>query len=297
MNSSEIGEMKLEIRMIKSISKIDRVFRELNDQKSETCGPYSILKISRAILQDSPIVLTEDNLAQLSGTTISEEERDISIRLKGRKEEDLDPKDREKFYPLEMKVSKDEKEHGTSAIGVYRAAEKVFGDGFTITPLYAAKQDRVNFSTEKFSEFTEVIWNNIQGTELNMILNVQVDLLCSNSGMNSPVDLFSFLSQDQCKNLDDWKVGHFVILAGMIRKYTNDRVDTYYILQENYKGRGMSGYLFQPSENLRNALVRKDGSEGGVMVIVPGGKGTALNQDLKRLFDVGIWDNGTPYPE
>ncbi len=298
MNSSDndAGDLKFEVRLVKSIPKLDEVFRTLKDQKSETCGPYSILKISRALLIDSDYGLTEDSLAQLCGTTISKDEKELSDRFRGKNEDDLDPADREMFYPLEMKVSDREEELGTSAVGVYKTAERVFGDNFDVLPFYAEIGDETNFSAERFKRLGQILWENIQDADLNVILNLQVNLLCSNSGMKSPVDIFSFLSTDRCGQLDEWSVGHFVILAGMIRKIQGDREEIYYILQENYKKRGMSGYLVQPSENLRSALIRNDGKQGGMIAIVPKAKGD-ITRNLTETLSSGVWDNGTPFSE
>lgn len=298
MTPSEPGAsgLNVEFRMVKSIAKLDEVFKGLNDQKSETCGPYSILKISRAILDIDENELTEDYLAQLSGTTISMEEESISSKYRGKDDLELDPEVREMFYPLKMKVSEKDEELGTSAIGVFRAAEKVFSNNYEVRPFFAYRNNELNFSEVKFDELSNILWENIQKIDLNAILNVQVDLLCSNSNLKTPVDLLSFLSQSECHELDDWSVGHFVILAGMARVYSDRGTMTYYILQENYKNRGMSGYLFQQSEMLRRALVRNDGKEGGIILIYPSSE-SGLDGLFGRILSTGTWDNGTPFPE
>lgn len=296
LNQSDAGKpgVSLEIRMLKSIQRLNGTFSSLKDQKSETCGPYSLLKIAQSLETKSEYDLSEDIMAKLSGTTISRDEYELSRKLKGKSEDELDDRTREVFYPLEMKFSDREEELGTSAVGVLEAARKVLGNQYSAKPFFAARNNEVNLTSEAFRKVGELIWENLQKTDLNIILNLQVDLTCSNAFLKTPVDLFEFLSREECMELDDWSVGHFVVLAGMIKKYSESGHEFYYVLQDNYKSRGMSGYIFQPAESLRNALIRNDGKEGGFIVIYHASR-QDIGKDLESCLTPGIWDNGTPY--
>lgn len=285
----------IEIRLANRFSELHRVFESLEDQKSETCGPYSILKIYRSLNSEQNEDLTEDRIAQICGTVISTEEEEISSKLRGISHAALDKDTREKFYPLEMLVSDDEKEQGTSAEGVQKAAEIIFGSGYRVIPFFGSRKNEENITSKRFSDFSNFLWDRISDLPLNMIFNVQVDLLCSNSSIKDRETLVEFLNSTDCTELDDWKVGHFVILAGMIRVSSLGGQRYFYILQDNYKGRGWSGYLFQPEHQLRKAMMRNDQKEGGMILIYPVSEESTFEDRMHGIFEKGIWDNGTPF--
>lgn len=295
MSISNLPAGRIEYRLIPTIGKIHRVFMDVKDQKSVTCGPYSIMKIARSLGIRPDEELTEDLLAQMCGTIISPEEYELSRRMHDSSESSLDEEIRQRFYPLELEVSESDSLQGTSALGVIDAARSVFGDGYAVYPIPARNTQKIQFTESEFRLIGDAIWNHIGGKELNVIFNVQVDLFCSNGSLKSPVDLFRFLSSERCEELDDWSVGHFIVLAGMVKKVTPDGYTYYYILQDSYKKRGMSGYLIQPEENLRNAMVRNDGSQGGAILLLPKEHGESLLGKLPATLISSGWDNGTPY--
>lgn len=286
--------MKMEWRMVRNISRLDAVFRAMDDQKSETCGPYSLLKIARSSDIEYTGELDEDRLAQLSGTTISTDEEDLSRNYRGMPPGEVPKEDHESFYPLRMKVSEREEELGTSAEGVLRAAEVIMGGKYSVLPFSSRNRERINFSEETFSRMGDVIWNSIEEIDLNAILNIQVDLLASNKPMENMVDLYRFIMKGGEMETDSWSVGHFVVLAGMIRVERGAGRETFYILQDSYKKRGMNGYIIQPERYLRQALVRNDGKEGGMILIFPEIQ-EKLSNLLLSISRCEIWDNGTPY--
>lgn len=295
MSISDSYSGKIEFRLIATIDRIHEVFMGVKDQKSVTCGPYSIMKIARSLGIETIGGLTEDMLAQMCGTVISTEEYELSRRLQDTNESDLDEETRQRFYPLELGVSGSEDLQGTSAIGVIDATSSVLGSEYVVHPLPAKNNGDVQFTESTFHELSDVLWENMAHEGLNAIFNVQVDLFCSNSKLKTPVDLFGSLSAEKCDKLDDWSVGHFIVLAGMIRRETANGHSYFYILQDSYKKRGMSGYLFQPEENLRNAMVRNDGNQGGLILVLPKAKGEGIVGNLPGSLVSSGWDNGTPY--
>ncbi len=285
----------VEIRMIRSFESLHAFFMSLRNQKSETCGPYSLLKISNAMAGSPGEGLSEVEIAQRCGTVISPDEDELSVRLKGSNEDELDEQTREKYYPLKLAVSADEAEQGTSAEGVLRAAPGVLGSWSSIIPVKATSNGRENLTADRFGRITESLWKLLQEVDLHVILNIQVDLLCSNEGIEDDSMAMELISAGGCTSLDNWKVGHFVVLAGMLRYTGNGRDSYFYILQDNYKERGRSGYLLQPAEQLRKSMVRNDGKQGGIMIIGPEKEEQRLKNILPDGVEIGIWDNGTPF--
>lgn len=289
--------MKMEIRFVDNIERLHDVYSKLKDQKSVTCGPYSLLKIARSVGNVSGNELNENNLARLCGTVISPEEYELSRRLHGANEDELDEQTRERYYPIELQVSDNEDLQGTSALGVIEASRKILGDTHHVHPIPSRKGDKVLLDKAKFRTLGEVMWKGLGTGGLNAIFNVQVDRFCSNESLSTPVDVFRLLGSGECAKLDEWSVGHFIVLAGIIRTSGKGGEQYYYILQDSYKKRGMSGYLIQPESNLRDALVRDDGSEGGVILLVPGSDWKSYGTEIEEEFRASGWDNGTPYME
>lgn len=88
----------------------------------------------------------------------------------------------------------------------------------------------------------------------------------------------------------DWDVGHFVELAGLIRGAGGALVHVH----DSYPSMGWEGHHLQPPRVMASALLRGDGREGGVLVVVPAGRAkdaAALADDLD--LDIGAWNNGT----
>jgi hypothetical protein len=91
----------------------------------------------------------------------------------------------------------------------------------------------------------------------------------------------------------DWDVGHFVELAGLIRGAGGALVHVH----DSYPSMGWEGHHLQPPRVLASALLRGDGREGGVLVVVPAGRAAdaaSLAGDLD--LDIGAWNNGTTTP-
>ena len=95
---------------------------------------------------------------------------------------------------------------------------------------------------------------------------------------------------------DTWGVGHFVGLLGLWRR----RIDGawWLVLLDTYKERGFDGYQPQPAELVRHALVREDGREGGILLVLPR---TALEPASAAIREIGLvprmWSNGSLEPD
>jgi hypothetical protein len=88
----------------------------------------------------------------------------------------------------------------------------------------------------------------------------------------------------------DWDVGHFVMLAAVLRGPGASLV----VVRDTYPTLGCDGYYVQPPAAVAAALARGDGREGGVLCIGPAGSADGLRSRLAARFDLRHWDNGTP---
>jgi hypothetical protein len=88
----------------------------------------------------------------------------------------------------------------------------------------------------------------------------------------------------------DWDVGHFVELEMLIRGPQRSLV----VVHDSYPSLGWDGWHMQPPRVLAAALLRGDGREGGVLVVVPKARAEAARAVAAEIgLDVRTWNNGT----
>jgi len=89
--------------------------------------------------------------------------------------------------------------------------------------------------------------------------------------------------------LDSWGVGHFWRPADGRR---------WLLLIDTYRNRGFAGFQPQPAELVRRGLVRSDGREGGVLLVMPR---ESLDETAAAAAAIGLearmWNNGSLDPE
>jgi len=70
------------------------------------------------------------------------------------------------------------------------------------------------------------------------------------------------------------------------------------LLLDTYKARGFQGYEPQPAELLRRGLVREDGREGGLLVVLPREQLDEVRAAIEALgLEIRMWSNGSLEPE
>jgi hypothetical protein len=111
-------------------------------------------------------------------------------------------------------------------------------------------------------------------------------------GSRPPIDVL--LAELQARPVQDpaadWDVGHFVELEMLIRGPQRSLV----VVHDSYPSLGWDGRHFQPPRVVAAALLRGDGREGGVLVVVPDGRAEAAEALAAELgLDTGPWNNGT----
>jgi hypothetical protein len=95
--------------------------------------------------------------------------------------------------------------------------------------------------------------------------------------------------------LDRWGVGHFAGIGALWRAPDGRR---WALLLDTYRERGFSRYEPQPADLLRRALVRDDGRDGGVLLVLPREHLDAATDAVEDLgLELRMWGNGSPEPE
>lgn len=284
---------------------IHREYISLGDQKEETCGLYALTYILRGLgyryHRDIPI--DEDYLAYLARTRISPEEEQLrrevftkllhgSISLKEAME-----KYGKILYRYELKTTTNPIELGTSAEGVKYALETASDGELRGVPIPSRRKDTIYFTEERFLRLVKLLIERIHEWRYQAILNVQTSKFIN---MISPYhDLFVVLFSEKPEaaiGYSPWSAGHFVSLAGFVKVKKEGSEKIYFLIRDSYKNAGYRGYHLQPLERVREALVRDDGREGGVLLIVRKDIVEEVEREIKELgLVIDLWDNGTPF--
>mgnify|MGYP001772574160 FL=1 len=296
--------VRIEFLPLDRFIDIHREYSLMENQKEETCGVYALTYILRGLgyRRYNDIDIDEDYLSYLAKTRISQEEenlrKDVLVKiLYG----ELNIKEaKEKYYKIlrkyELPITNNPVELGTSAEGVKYALEFVTNGELIGIPIPSRHGDDVYFTEDKFSRLVDILINNIDKWKYQAILNLQTKKLVN---MISPFhDIFlTLFSKDPLMSIgpSPWQVGHFVSLAGFIRVY-DEEVRTYFLIRDSYKSAGYMGYHVQPINAVREALVRDDGREGGILLIVRREIAGEVEREIKSIgLPIGLWDNGTPF--
>ena len=73
---------------------------------------------------------------------------------------------------------------------------------------------------------------------------------------------------------------------------------TMVLLRDSYPSFGSGGNHLQPLDAVEAAIRRDDGREGGCLLFISVEHVAEAELELKQLgFDIGTWDNGTPYEQ
>jgi len=87
----------------------------------------------------------------------------------------------------------------------------------------------------------------------------------------------------------DWDTGHFVELTMLVRGPKGSLV----VVRDTYRTLGLDGYHLQPPRAVAAALMRGDGREGGVLVVVSRDRAEGVVALAREIgLDVGLWNNG-----
>ncbi len=296
---------KIEILLLNNFAEIHREYISMGDQKEETCGLYALTYILRGLgyREYNGVIIDEDYLSYLARTRISPEEENLrrEIFTKILYGEITVDEALRKYWKIirryELPTTTNPVELGTSAEGIKYALETVTRKQLIGIPLPSRRKETIYFTKDKFSNLVQLLINRIDEWGYQAILNVQTSKLVNM--ISRFHDIFLTLLSENPLNVlgpNPWHAGHFVSLAGFIKVYGVKETKIYFLIRDSYKNAGYLGYHVQPLEQVREALIRDDGREGGILLIVRKEIARELEDSIQAIgLPIGLWDNGSPF--
>jgi hypothetical protein len=293
------------ISLVEGVDAMAARFDSLRNQRPSTCGAYSLSYLLPALgfeRHEGVDLAAEDYLAHLAGVVIEDHEVAPSAEVARvvAAGELTEAEAIERFpgvwYRWPMRASADPVLQGTSPMGVARAIA-VGTDGSLATLPIAGRDEggEPQLTPERWEGLLGLLEARLADWRWHGILNYQTDLALK---PNAPEYMAEALSrEDAAERLprDDWGVGHFAGLVGVWRRPWGER---WLLLMDTYKERGFSGYQPQPAELIRRTLIREDGREGGLLLVVPTDRVREAGAEVERLgVRLRPWSNGSPEPE
>lgn len=286
-------------------SEIAGLFDRLEDQRPATCGAYAARYLLAPLgftTADGVDTTREDFLAHLAGTAIESEELE-EVRAVRAQVESLGLSDAEAierfprtWYGWPLRSSDDDAVTGTSPTGTARAIALGSGGALVTLPVPGRGPDgAVALTTERFDALLDVIEGHLDDWGVHPIANIEVDqLLDATSDAYAPQALADADPEASIPR-ERWGVGHFVGVGAFWRAKDGRR---WVLLLDTYKARGFQGYVPMPAESLRRAVVREDGRDGGLLLVVRHDALEAARDAIEALgLEIRMWGNGSLEPE
>ena len=287
--------MQFSVKLLDNFFNIHEEYQKLRSQKENTCGAFSLGCILKGLgYRDFDV----DYLSYLARMNVH---RDEYAKCREAKEKVAKGEMDEKFakrlyheywYDYEYRITAEYSESGISPKGLVVACDKVTNGEVSCIPLPSKKGKTVYFTKKKFSKLINFI---LSESQVEVILNYHTSKLIDPNGKFYSLDrIIEFNEYPEFFEKWKWNVGHFVGFAGVV-EFENSR---WLIIRDTYKNYGFNGYHLQPEEYVRKALLRGDGREGGIMLVVKSEKKEKIEKSIVEMgLKVELWDNGSPYVE
>lgn len=281
------------------------LFDTFGDQRPATCGAYAARYLLAPLgfrEADGVDTTREDYLAHLAGTVIEATElEDVrtafdAVAADGLSDAEAIERYPRTWYGWPLRSSNDDAITGTSPTGVARAMALGSGGALVTLPVPSRGADRaVLFTPERFDWLLDVLEANTADWGVHPIANLEVDELLDATSEAFDADALAGPDPETAIPRERWGVGHFVGIGAFWRDATGRR---WTLLLDTYKARGFGGYVPMPAESLRRALVREDGRDGGLLLVV---RREALDDARGAVealgLDVRMWGNGSLEPD
>jgi hypothetical protein len=293
-----------DVRYVAAYDAIADTFDTLDDQRPATCGAYATRYLLTPLgfaEHDGIPTLREDYLALLAGTAIEAWEVDEADRIRaeiaaaGLTDEAAITRYPRAYYRWPLSTSLVEAELGTSPAGSARAIAVASGGCLATLPVPARRSDGSIVLTETaFDALFDVLHDRLAEWGVHPLVNYEVDRLLAPT---DPAYAAAGLTGPHPERLplEQWGVGHFAGVGALWRAPDGRR---WFLLLDSFKARGFQGYQPQPATLVRDGLVRADGREGGILLVVPREHLDTLRDAIEGLgLEVRMWGNGSLEPE
>jgi hypothetical protein len=294
-----------QVSYVEHWSEISDLFDRLEDQRPATCGAYAARYLLAPLgfrTSEGVDTTREDYLAHLAGTVIEDTElqevREVQARVEALGLSDADATERfpRTWYGWPLRSSDDDVITGTSPTGIARAVAVGSGGALVMVPVPGRGPHRtVTMTPDRFDALLDLIEAHLDDWGVHPIANLEVDqLLDATSDAYAPASLAGADPEASIPR-ERWGVGHFVGIGAFWRADDGRR---WVLLLDTYKARGFSGYVPMPVESLRRAVVREDGRDGGLLLVVRRDALEAARDAIDGLgLEIRMWGNGSLEPE
>ncbi len=203
-------------------------------------------------------------------------------------------------YDMSRWVTSSPIEAGTSIQGLVHACLQITGGSIDPIPIPAWKRGEGEILEEdKFQKLQDLMIEKHRDWNLQVILNINTRYLIDTAkiqGFHERIILNSDFIEERGKYLRE-PVGHFVGLGGIVDILKEEKmVKRLLNIRETCWKWG--GNQLQLAEDVRKALIRGDGREGGILLLVDKRKSEEARKALNEIgLKIGFWDNGSPFKE
>jgi len=291
------------VRYVHAWEAVADAFDRLGDQRPATCGAYAaryLLAPLGYVRHDGIDTSREDYLAFLAGTVVEAYEVEPAERVRaavaaaGWSDEEALRRHPREFYAWTLRSSDDRAVAGTSPTGTARAVAVASRGALATLPVPARSAGgEVLLTGERWERLWDLVADRLEAWRVHPIANYETDQLLAPTDPAYSVEGLRGAAVESLPR-DRWEVGHF---AG-IGAFWRDGERRWVLLLDTYKARGFRGYEPQPAELLRRGLVREDGREGGLLLVIPRehlGEARAAVEVLG--LEIRMWGNGSLEPE
>ncbi|MCC6024052.1 MAG: hypothetical protein LM600_05065 [Thaumarchaeota archaeon] len=267
------------------------------DQKESLCGAFAAAYILRGMGYrfHRGEVVDQDYVAYIARVNVDprdlERLRKLKLevaRLPREQAEEIVRRNRDIWYRFDdLPTTLKPHELGASPEGVIHAIHEISMLGLRAIPVKTVSRAGDEFLTEeKMMNLLDIIRRS-EEYDAQFILNLNTRHLLDSEKI--PRLSEKLLLGEKFQEIFRESVGHYIGCGGLIE--VDDKC--FLILRETYRKYGVH---LQPAEHVRKALLRGDGREGGVIIVVP----ASLEEKtrgilLDRGFRLEIWDNGSPF--
>jgi len=294
---------RADVRYVHAFDAIADVFDRLGDQRPATCGAYAARYLLAPLgypRHEAIDTAREDYLAWLAGTVIEAYEVEPAERVRaavasaGWSDEEALARHPTDFYRWPLRSSDDPAVSGTSPTGTARAVAVASGGSLVTLPLPARTADGgMALTRNRWEALFDLLLEGLQRWRLHPIANYETDQLLAATHPAYTVEGLRGPAPEALPR-ERWGVGHFAGIGALWR----DGSRGWMLLLDTYKARGFQGYEPQPAELLRRGLVREDGREGGLLVVLPREQLDEVRAAIEALgLEIRMWSNGSLEPE
>jgi hypothetical protein len=275
------------------------------DQRPSTCGAY----VTRYLLgplgfpEHEGIATTrEDYVASLAGTVLDPDEAATveAARATVDRERLDDAVAAARFgkawYRWPLRVSADLTAIGTSPTGTARTIATASDGALVTLPIPARDANaRVRLTDGAWDGLLDLFVAHLGDWRLHAVVNYDSDDLLDPVAPAYTAEALRGPAPASSIPLDRWGVGHF---AGVGAEWRADDGRRWLLLLDTYRERGFDRYEPQPADLVRDALIRSDGRDGGMLLILPREHLEAATAAIRALgLEPRMWANGSPEPE